>query len=412
WQGSNSAAHHSNPSATASPLLLPPRSVAAAPATSFAATPSSSSCLPQSAAPRSTTSLNASSLAPPTVATTPATRSAPARSSSPRSATHRSTFSPKISSPLAPPQSVAPTPATTFSSARRPSQRPAVFTAPTSTSSFHASPLLAPPQSVATTPATEYSSAFSSFNCSKPSDKSSSAHQLIAELEETVADLHRQYNDARRCVHTMTQWHVFPYAKSLSDEAKKAKEELDEVLKQIAAVDMDCSQLEALLHGEHKKLEEVEEALKHAYWHREGVNEEHALLQDDVHELQAGQPVNGVWQQRASEPLQLDLTPSQSAANQERGSSLTTLESSQRVKSWDSQWESMIERQRYSLPRPAQVTTSESNEPERRTNNMRARDARPADTSDFFGTPLRWGQLAPVSSVHPQKENTRPGKHA
>ncbi|KAG8922067.1 hypothetical protein FRC00_007865, partial [Tulasnella sp. 408] len=282
-QSSTSSSHHrSNFSPTASPLLAPPQSVAADPATSFAHTSSSSNYSTHSFAPRSTNPLSASLVAPPaSVTPIPATTPAP-HSSSPRSATSRSTFSPKVSSPLTPPRSVPSSPATTFSYARRPSQRPAVFTAPTSTSSFHASPLLAPPQSVATTPATEYSPAFSSFNCSKPSDNSSSTHQLIAELEETVAYLHRQYNDARRCAHTMTQWHVFPYAKSLSDEAKKAREELDQVMNKIAAVDTECSELEALLRDEHEKLEEVEEALKKAYWHREGINEEHALLQDEV----------------------------------------------------------------------------------------------------------------------------------
>ncbi|KAG8919604.1 hypothetical protein FRC00_011118 [Tulasnella sp. 408] len=403
WQSStSSAAHRLNLSSTATPLVAPSQRVAAAPATSFTPTRSSSNRSTQSAAPRLTTSLNASPLlAPPaSIATTPATSSAPARS--PFQSSTRSTTSPSTSSPLAPPRAVATAPATTFSSAHYPSRRSASSTAPHSTSSLNASPLVAPPQSVATTPATEPSSVLSSFNCSRPSNNSST-HQLIAGLEETVAHLHRQYHDARRSAHTMIQWHVFPYAMSLADEAKKAKEELDKVMKQIAAVDSDCSQLEALLRDEHEKLEETEEALKKAYWHREGVNEEHALLQADNHELQAGQPVDGVWQQRPSEPLQRDSTPSQPVANQERGSSLATLESSQRVKSWDSRWQSMIERQRYSLPRPVH---SESNEPEGRTNT-----ARPADTSDYFGRPLRWGQLAPICSVHPKKENTRPGKN-
>ncbi|KAG9047651.1 hypothetical protein FS837_001779 [Tulasnella sp. UAMH 9824] len=411
WQGSlatSSAAHRSNLSATASPLLASTQSAAATPAASFAPTLLSSNRSNQPAAPCSTTSPHTSSrLAPPAfIATTPTTSPAPARSpfqSSARSAASRPTYSPKISSPLASPRSVA----TTFSSAHYPSQHSAPFTAPHSTSSLNTSPLLAPPQSVATTPATKPSALFSSFDCSKPGNISSPTHQLTAELEETVAHLHRQYEDARRSAHTMIQWHVFPYAKSLDDEAKKAKEELDEVLKQIAAVDSDCSKLEALLRDGQEKFEEAGEALKKEHWHREGIEEEHALLLDENHELQAGQPVNGVWQQRPSEPLQQNSTPSQSVASKERGSSLATLESPQRVKSWDSQWESMVERQRYSLPRPVQATTSESNEPERRTNN-----ARPANTSDYFGTPLRWGQLASASSVHQQKENARRDKCA
>ncbi|KAG9027861.1 hypothetical protein FS837_004153 [Tulasnella sp. UAMH 9824] len=299
------------------------------------------------------------------------------------SAAHRSNLSATASPLLAPPNSLAATPSTPFAPTRPSSNCSTQSADPCLTTSPHTSPLLAPPAFVATALAT-------------------SPALLIAELEETVAHLHRQYEDARRSVHTIIQWHVFPYTKSLADEAKKAKEELDEVLKEIAAVDTDCSKLEALWRDEQEKFEEAVEALKRAYWHREGIDEEHDLLLAKNHELQAGQPVDGVWQQRPSEPLRQDSTPSQSVGSQERGSSLATLESSQRVKSWDSQWQSTIERQRYSLPRPVQVTTSEANESKRRTNN-----ARPADTSEYFGTPLRWAQLAPVSSVHPQQGNAR-----
>ncbi|KAG8914108.1 hypothetical protein FRC00_000850 [Tulasnella sp. 408] len=165
----------------------------------------------------------------------------------------------------------------------------------------------------------------------------------------------------------MNQQHVFPKVKSLAAEAKKAKEEVDEVMKKIAAVKTERSKLEAVLHSEYEKFGEAEQALKKAHRHLEGINEEHVALPDEVHELQAGQPLDRGRQQRASEPLQQDQTPSQSVVEQERGSSLAASESFRSekkvAKSWDSWWKPLIARQRCSLPRPVQAvqagTTSE-----------------------------------------------------
>lgn len=81
-------------------------------------------------------------------------------------------------------------------------------------------------------------------------------------------------------------------------------------------MDTKCSKLEALLHDECGKLDEAEEALKKAHWHLQAINEEHATLHDELHELQAGQPINGVWQQRTSQLLQRGDTRSQSASEQ------------------------------------------------------------------------------------------------
>ncbi|KIO28787.1 hypothetical protein M407DRAFT_22045, partial [Tulasnella calospora MUT 4182] len=390
---SSSSARRSNFSANASPLLAPPQSVATAPATTFARPRSSSHRSSHSVVSRSSTSPNPSLLAPPqSVATTPATTFAPARSSfqtSTQSTTACSKFSPKVSSPLAAPQSVATTSATTFAptrSASRPSAPPA---APHSTGSPNASPLLAPRQSVAATPATQPSPTLSTFQCSKPSSKVSPANQLIAELQETIAFLDRQHNDCVRSVQSMIQGYVFPHTTSLVDETASAKKELEEVNKKIASADKECSKLDTLWHEECENLVEAEEALKKAKWHLEGVDEEQAALQAEVHQLQAGQPVNGVWEERVNEASQRDSTSSQLAAEnaeEEGGASFTAPESSQlekkAVKSWNSQGESQIALGRYSAPRPIQpvqaATKSEQEDSRPESDDGKGQSANPA----------------------------------
>ncbi|KIO25242.1 hypothetical protein M407DRAFT_25461 [Tulasnella calospora MUT 4182] len=474
---SSSSARRSNFSANVSPLLAPPQSVATAPATTFVR-PRSSSHRSPSAVSRSPTSPDPSLLAPPqSLATYPATTFAPAPSSfqlSTQSGTPRSKYSPKISSPLAAPQSVATTPATTFAPTRSRSRPSAPPIAPHSRGSPNASPLLAPPQSFSATAATQPSLTLSTFQCSKPSSKVSPANQLIAELQDTIAFLDRQHNDCVRSVQSMIQGYVFPHTTSLVDETASAKKELEEVNKKIASADKECSKLEALWHEECENLVEAEEALKKAKWHLEGVDEEQAALQAEVHYLQAGQPVNGVWEDRASEDSQRDSTSSQPAAEkgeEERGATSAAPKSSQRekkaVKSWDSQWESQIALARYSVPRlaqPVQATTKSeqgdsrsetdgekrqsaklaapnssqwmnqvlhggastttphsgtvqqpvttSNESGGQTTGVRVRPALQAYTSDYNGRPLPWGQLAPDCPVSAPKYNARSSEHA
>ncbi|KAG8945152.1 hypothetical protein FRC00_010249, partial [Tulasnella sp. 408] len=154
---------------------------------------------------------------------------------------------------------------------------------------------------------------------------------------------------------------------SLADDVKRAKTELDEVMEKIAAIDKECSNLEALFQGECDKFPEAEEALKKAQLILEETNREQAELQATVHELQAGQPVNGVWVERDSEYL--DSTPLQCVAEQaqeDRGASSAAHDSSQgakkAVKSWDSRWNSQIALQRYSIPRAVQTAATSDEE--------------------------------------------------
>ncbi|KAG9042723.1 hypothetical protein FS837_010460 [Tulasnella sp. UAMH 9824] len=467
WQNSTSTSHRSNFSATSSPLLALPEFTATTPAPNFASTRSSSYRSTHSAALHSTSSLDTSSLLtpPPSISTTPAATVVRPRSSSKHStpsATPRSTYSPKVSSPLAAPKSVVTVPPTTFYPARSP---PSIT--PRATRPLHTSALLVPPQPITTTPATEHSIA-SSRRGSNPISGLSPSQQLIADLEETAAYLQRQYDASERGVHSMIQCHVFPYTMSLADDAKKAKTELDEVMEKIAAVDRECAELEALFRDECNKFPEAEEALKKAQSILEETDMEQAELQATVHELQAGQPVNGVWVERDSEPL--DSTSSQCVeepAEGDRGTSSTTHDWSQGakkvVKSWDSRWNSQIALQRYSIPRAAQTTAksaeeghrSETNQgqgaksaapnlslwmqhgpgplggadtngpststlqapvstpngPEQQTQAPFGRNADLVDTSDCFGQPLRWGQLASDSAVPPGKRTIHPSKH-
>ncbi|KAG9049725.1 hypothetical protein FS837_009370, partial [Tulasnella sp. UAMH 9824] len=260
WQSSTSTSHRSNFSLTASSPLVPPQLATTTPATNFVSTHSSSYRSTQPAALHSTSSLDTSSLLtpPPSISTSPAATIVRPRSSSKcsaPSATPRSTYSPKVSSPLAAPRSVVTVPPTTFYPARSPPS-----TTPRATRSLHTSALLVPPQPFTTTPATEHSLAFSSHRRSNPTGDLSPSQQLIADLEETAAYLQRQYDASERGVHSMIQYHVFPYTMSLADEAKKAKTELDEVMEKIAAVDRECAELEALFRDECNKFPEAEEA--------------------------------------------------------------------------------------------------------------------------------------------------------
>ncbi|KIO28759.1 hypothetical protein M407DRAFT_22016 [Tulasnella calospora MUT 4182] len=371
----SSTARRSSFSANVSPLLAPPQSVATAPAATFARPRSSSHSSPQSAVLRSSTSPNPSLLAPPqSVATTPATTFAPARPSFQRSTPltiPRSKFTPKVSSPLAAPPSVPTTSATTFAPPRSPSHRSTPSIAPPSTCSPNASPLLAPPHSAATTPATQPSPTFSTFQCSKPSSNLSPANQLIAELQDTIAFLDRQHNDCVRNVQSMIQGFIFPHTTSIVNETASAKKELEEVNKKIASADKECSKLEALWHEECDNLAGAEEALKKAKWHLEGVDEEQAALQAEVHQLQAGRPVNGVWEERANEASERDSASSQPAAEnakEEGGGSSTAPESFQlekkAVKSWNPQWESQIALGRHSGPRSIKAVQVVTKSPE------------------------------------------------
>ncbi|KIO28763.1 hypothetical protein M407DRAFT_22019 [Tulasnella calospora MUT 4182] len=262
----------------------------------------------------------------------------------------------------------------------------------------------------------------------------------------------------------MIQGYIFPHTTSIVNETASAKKELEEVNKKIAAADKECSKLEALWHEECDNLVEAEEALKKAKWHLEGVDEEQAALQAEVHHLQAGQPVNGVWKERVSDVSQRDSTSSQPAAEKgeaERGASFAAPESSHRekkaVKSWDSQLESQIALAQYSVPRPAQAvqaatkseqedSRSESDGGKAQSANLaalnpaqwmnQARGARAGtaqqpvtasnesggQTTDprlhaaiqayYNGTPLPRAQLAPDSPVSAPKYNARSSKDA
>ncbi|KAG9023052.1 hypothetical protein FS837_006029, partial [Tulasnella sp. UAMH 9824] len=57
----------------------------------------------------------------------------------------------------------------------------------------------------------------------------------------------------------------------------------------------------------------------------------------------------------------------------------------------------------------ASVTTS--NGSEHQTQAPLGQNAQMAGTSDFFGQPLRWGQLAADCAVPPRKHTTRSSKH-
>lgn len=54
-----------------------------------------------------------------------------------------------------------------------------------------------------------------------------------------------------------------------------------------------------------------------------------------------------------------------------------------------------------SRPVTVQEPITASNESGRRTNNVRARDPRQADSSDYFGRPLGWGSALPRFSSPP-----------
>ncbi|KAG9042568.1 hypothetical protein FS837_010681, partial [Tulasnella sp. UAMH 9824] len=348
----------------------------------------------QPAALHSTSSLDTSSLLtpPPSISTTPAVPVVRPRSSSKHSApsaTPRSTYSPKVSSPLAAPRSVVTVPPTTFYPTRSPPSN-----TPRATRSLHTSTLLVPSQSVTTTPAIEHSLAFSSHRRSNPNGDLSPSQQLIADLEETAASLQRQYDASERGVHSMIQYHVFPYIMSLADDAKKAKTELDAVMEKIAAADRECAELEALFRDECNKFPEAEEALKKAQLILEETDMEQAELQATVHELQAGQPVNGVWVERDSEPL--DSTSSQCVAEpaeEDRCTFSTAHNWSQgakkAVKSWDSRWNSQIALQRYSIPRATQ-TTAKSGEEGHRSETDQGQGAKSAPPN-----PSLWMQHGP-----------------
>ncbi|KIO25238.1 hypothetical protein M407DRAFT_25458 [Tulasnella calospora MUT 4182] len=201
----------------------------------------------------------------------------------------------------------------------------------------------------------------------------------------------------------MIQGYVFPHTTSLVDETASAKKELEEVNKKIADVDKECSKLEALWHEECENLVEAEEALKKAKWHLEGVDEEQAALQAEVHQLQAGQPVNGVWQERVCDASQRDSTSSQPAAEKAKEERVASPESSQpekmAVKSWDSQSESQIALGQYSVPRPAQAvqaaTKSEQEDGRSESDGGKAQSANLAALN-----PAQWMNQARGGNTH------------
>ncbi|KAG8903805.1 hypothetical protein FRC01_008982, partial [Tulasnella sp. 417] len=173
----------------------------------------------------------------------PATTFAPPRStfrSCTKLAPNRSSCTPKVSSPLVPPQSVATTPATAVSSAHSTPQRSTPSITPHPTYSSSPPGLLAPPRSAATTPATHTSPAFASFQRSKPTTDHSLTSQLIAELQATAANLDWQYNEWVRDMHSVNQDHVFPHTISHVNETDSATKELKAIRERIAAAERDC----------------------------------------------------------------------------------------------------------------------------------------------------------------------------
>ncbi|KAG8911646.1 hypothetical protein FRC01_005606 [Tulasnella sp. 417] len=302
-----------------------------------------------STSPRSITSPIASSLVAPSqsVAVAPAISFAHAYSSfrpSTQSTAPRSTFSQKASSPIAPLQFLAAIPATAASSARSTSQPSRPSTAPHSPRLPKPSQLLVAPHPVAALPANELPLIFSSFQRSTLGSDPSSTNQLIAKLEQIVAFLDWQHDHCLRGVHSTIEDQVFPHTKYLADEAESAKKQLQEVMKQIAAVNKDCSKLEASC----KKFDEAEGALKKAQRRLEETNKEHVGLQANLRELQLGRIVNAVGVPHNSEARQRVYAPSRPATRPERGAPLVAPKSPQRVKkvvkSWDSQWEPLIDR--------------------------------------------------------------------
>ncbi|KAG9042730.1 hypothetical protein FS837_010467 [Tulasnella sp. UAMH 9824] len=468
WRSSiSSTAHRSNFSSTASPLLAPHQFATSA--TSFASTHSSPYFSKQPAAAHSATSLDALSLlAPlPSLTATLATDFVPSRSAfqyPALSATPRSKFAPKISSPLA--QFVVTAPPTTFSPARSPLSTTSRATCP-----LDASPLFVPPQSFATTLAAKHYPAFSSFHCSNSTSNLSPSEQLIADLEETDVPLNRPYHAGVRGLHPMNRHRVSSHTKSRVYATEKVKEELDEVLKQVAAVDMECSKLEALLQDECDKFNEMEECSNTAQLQLEEADEEHIELQVKAYESQAGQATNGVWEHRVIEPLQRDSQPPQpfiEHAEKGRAASPAIVNWSQRakkvLKSWASQSKSRVARQRSSVPRIIQTATksdeedrlSESdqgkgaksaaphplqwmkhapgllvganqngssasgpqgpvtarNSSKRQTKDGSNREGRRVETSYYNDETLRWGQLVQDSAVRARNYSTHSSRHA
>ncbi|KAG8916558.1 hypothetical protein FRC01_002994, partial [Tulasnella sp. 417] len=313
------------------------------------AQPSASHTL--SASSRSITSPIASSLiqvAPSrSVAAAPAISFAHAYSSfqlSTQSTAPRSTFSQKASSPLAPPQSFATIPATAAPSARSASQPSQPSTASHSPGSPQPSQPLVTPHPVASVPANVPLPILSSFQRSTLGSDPSSATRLIARLEQIVAFLDWQHDHSLRGVHATIEDQVFPHAKSLVDEAESAKKQLQEVMEQIAGVNADCSRLEASC----KKFDEAEVALKKAQRRLEETNKEQVGLQAKLREMQLGRAVKGDVVPHKSDGRQRVHAPSRPATRPERGAPLAAPKSPQRVKkvikSWDSQWEPLIDR--------------------------------------------------------------------
>ncbi|KAG8915668.1 hypothetical protein FRC00_001534 [Tulasnella sp. 408] len=450
-------APRSAPSANNSPLLLPPQPATTTPATSFPPTNASSQRSTSRNAPRPGSTLrtaprsapsanNSPLLLPPQPATTtPATSFPPTNASSQRS-TSRNAPRPTSSS-KSQRRPVVTTRATTFAPrSTQPTTRP-IFP-------VDAPPLMALAHSIVTNPATDLSPLSASFLRSTPTKGVSSASSMIADLEQTAANLDRQYNECVESVRATMEDHIFPYTQSIVSEAKLAKNRLEELEKQLAAVDQACSQLEARCNDECEKIGQAEAALKKVHCDVQEADKKYTALQVELREMQLGQGAYQGWQKLYDDALQRDAQ----RVEEKQGGSSTSLKSFQQVKkaitSWNSQWDSMIARQRYSVPRPVQAaakpeaqqsgngddgrlgtpnpsgwmqqggspgvdkkgpaamtpqvgTAAAPTEPRQHTENRRAHVARQAHTSNDNGGQLLRGQLAPNSLVHARRWTAR-----
>lgn len=343
--------------------------------------------------------------------------------------------------------------ATTFAPARstQPTPRP-IFP-------IDSPPLMALAHSVVTNPATDSSALSASFLCSTPKSGLFSASPMIAELEQTAANLDHQYNECIESVRATMEDHIFPYTQSMANESKLAKNRLEELKKQLAAVDQACSQLEEQCKDECKKLGQVEAALKKAHCDVQEIDKKHTALQVELREMQLGQDAYQGWQKLYGDALQRDA---QRVEEEQNGSS-TSPKSFQQVKkamtSWNSQWDSMIARHRYSEPRAVQAaakseaqrsgdgrdgrptipnpsrwmnqvgsagvnkkgpaartpqvgTATAPTEPRQHAQDRRVYNARHATISDDNAGQVPRGQLAPDSPVHAWRRTARSRSHA
>ncbi|KAG8902609.1 hypothetical protein FRC00_013770 [Tulasnella sp. 408] len=309
--------------------------------------------------------------------------------------------------------------------------------------------------SIVTNPATDLSPLSASFLRPTPKNGLVSASAMIADLEQTAANLDHQYNECVESVRATMEDHIFPFTQSIVSEAKLAKNRLEELEKQLAVVDQACSQLETQCNDECEKIGQAEAALKKAHCDVQEADKKYTALQVELREMQLGQGAYQGWQKLYDDALQRDAQ----RVEGEHGGSPTSLKSFQQVKkaitSWNSQWDSMIARQRYSVPRPVQAaaksetqqpsdgkdgrlatpnpsgwmqqdgsagvnkkgpaarthqvgtTAAASTEPRQRTQDRRAHVARQPNTTNDNDGQLPRGQLAPDSPVHARRWTAR-----